>query len=61
MEYHGYYRGDDPTNSDKTRMFDAYLPSGKYSAVFVTESGKKVWPSFVEIAYQQDERCATIL
>jgi len=61
MEYHGYYRGDDPTNSDKTRMFDAYLPSGKYSAVFVTESGKKVWPSFVEIAYQQDELCPTAL
>jgi len=61
MEYHGYYRGDDPTNSDKTRMFDAYLPSGKYSAVFVTGSGKKVWPSFVEIAYQQDELCPTAL
>jgi len=61
MEFPGYYRGDDPTNSAKTRMFDAYLPTGKYSAVFVTESGMKVWPSFIEIEYQQDELCPTAL
>jgi len=61
MEFPGYYRGDDPTNSDRTRMFDAYLPTGKYSAVFVTESAMKVWPSYVEIAYQQDELCPTAL
>ena len=61
IESSGYYRGDDPTNSARTRMFDAYLPTGKYSAVFVTESGMKVWPSFVEIAYQQDELCPTAL
>jgi len=61
VDFPGYYRGDDPTNAARSRMFHAYLPTGKYSAAFITPEGNKVWPSYVEVAYQQDGLCPTAL
>lgn len=57
----GYFRGRDPTMSGRARMFNAYLPAGEYTAVFVNSYGEEVWPSYVQTRFQQDELCPMAL
>jgi hypothetical protein len=57
VDFPGYFRGDDPTTSARSRMFNVYLPKGKYTTTFVNWKGEKVWPSYVREFYEYDEVC----
>jgi len=57
----GYFRGRDELVNTRFQMFNAYLPTGQYTAVFVDQDGLEVWPNHAMVDYQDDEVCPTAL